>query len=431
MANANSVLASIANVCSLVDPLDEHQVLDIIVSRGESTGNKYVDYETITADWDAGQWKSVLREFYVSYQKANLCQLSFEEIDPNMRVEPMIQAQKDIVEYKKAPDNYYIHLVNYEMDRPVAGTPIADPTPVLVAVYAAISSGENYGSVCWPPTAFVEQVVGDGITREDFYATVLEAMESPETLEAQVCAVAKANKDLTVQMKKAYKRLIGKDTETVMKGVATKAAAVGSATAVTAEHAVRKGKKFAGRVKDATYTAPEGEPVGKKKKKKVKAESTFDANDHSGHVKTFAKWGIILLIINGLATPTKWVLGITMVKMYMADGIMKALAPSLLTVFMCFVPVIGCACACAMVFAGIIPGKDPRKKLAYTLMCLCLLCTAYSALTLVKTVIAMLSAWASQTFTIENIAHGASKGLFDGVKGLFSGVVDGVKGWFR
>ena len=123
MANANSVLTSIANVCSLVDPMDEHQVLDIIVSRGESSGDKYTDFNTITSDWDAGQWKSVLREFYVSYQKANLCRLSFEEIDPNMRVEPMVQAQKDIVEYKKAPDNYYIHLVNYEMDRPVVGTP--------------------------------------------------------------------------------------------------------------------------------------------------------------------------------------------------------------------------------------------------------------------------------------------------------------------
>lgn len=429
MANANSVLTSIANVCSLVDPMDEHQVLDIIVSRGESSGDKYTDFNTITSDWDAGQWKSVLREFYVSYQKANLCRLSFEEIDPNMRVEPMVQAQKDIVEYKKAPDNYYIHLVNYEMDRPVVGTPVADPTPVLVAVYAAISSGENYGSVCWPPTVFVEQVVGGGISREDFYATIVEAVERGETLEAQVCEAAKANKDLTVQMKRAYKKLVGKDTETVMKGVATKAAAVGSATAVSAEHAVRKGKKFAGRVKQATYTAPD-EDTSRKKKKKVKSRAEFDANDHGGHVKTFAKWGIIFLIVNGLATPTKWVLGITMVKLYMADGFLKAFAPSLLTIFLCFVPVIGCACACAMVFAGIVPGRDSRKRLAYILLCLCLFCTAYSALTLVKTVIAMISAWVSQTFTIENIAHGASKGLFDGVKGLFNGIVDGIGGWF-
>lgn len=428
MANANSVLTSIANVCSLVDISDEHQVLDIIVSRGEYTGDKYADYVSITANWDAGQWKSVLREFYVSYQKANLCRLSFEEIDPNMRVEPMIQAQKDIVEYKKAPDNYYIHLVNYEMDRPVAGTPITDPTPVLVAVYVAISSGENYGSVCWPPTVFIKQVVGEGVTREDFYATILQAMDSSETLEAQACTAAKANKDLTMQMKKAYKQLVGKDTETVIKNVVTKATAVGNATAVTAEHAVRKGKKFAGKVKQATYTPPED--VVTDRKKKTKTHNEYNARSHGAHVKTFAKWGIILLIINGLATPTKWVLGITMIKMYMADGFIRALVPSLLTIFQCFIPTIGCACACAMLFAGIVPGKDPRKKLAYALMCLCLLCTAYSAVTLIKTVIAILTAWVSRTFTVENIAYAASKGLFDGVKGLFGGIVDGISGWF-
>lgn len=428
MANANSVLTSIANVCSLVDISDEHQVLDIIVSRGEYTGDKYADYVTITANWDARQWKSVLREFYVSYQKANLCRLSFEEIDPNMRVEPMIQAQKDIVEYKKAPDNYYIHLVNYEMDRPVAGTPITDPTLVLVAVYVAISSGENYGSVCWPPTIFIKQVVGEGVTREDFYATILQAMDSSETLEAQACAAAKANKNLTMQMKKSYKQLVGKDTETVIRNVVTKATVVGNATAVTAEHAMRKGKKFADKVKQAAYTPPED--VVTNRKKNTKTPNEHNARSHGEHVKTFAKWGVILLVINGLATPTKWVLGITMIKMYMADGFIRALVPSLLTIFQCFIPTIGCVCACAMLFAGIVPGKDPRKKLAYALMCLCLLCTAYSAVTLVKTVIAVLTAWVSRTFTVENIAYAASKGLFDGVKGLFGGIVDGISGWF-
>lgn len=425
------VYATIESVCDIHTDLDQEQVLDIILARSTPTGNKFEDFVTITKDWKESEWKSVLREFYVSYQKAALCDVMFREIDPNMRPEPMIDAQKQITTFKKAPDNYYIHLVNMELEQPEEGTPVAECERVLLSVFAAISSGENYGSVGYPPKAFIEQVVGLDISQSDYYSTVINEMKEPTSFEAKVCALAKEHKDIVKEMKAAYKKLVGRDIESqVGKVVATASVAATTAT-VKAEAGVRKGKKFAGRVKEASYVAPEEAPRGSKKKRTKEADVVAEAKAQGAHIKTFAKWSIIMLIINGVATPTKLVLGITYIKMLAHGGFFKMLAPSLFTIFTCFIPVAGCVCAGAMLFAGIVPGKDSRKKLAYVIMCLGLLCTAYSTLLLIKMAIAMVTAWITKTFTLENLAQSSAEGLFGVVKGLGKGISNGVKSLFK
>lgn len=426
-----SVYASIEGICDIHTDLDKEQVLDIILARGTPTGSKFEDFVTITKDWKESEWKSVLREFYLSYQKAALCDVMFREIDPNMRPEPMIDAQKQITTFKKAPDNYYIHLVNLELEQPVEGESVADRELVLLSVFAAISAGENYGSVGYPPKAFITQVLGLEISQSDYYSTVVSEMQKPTSFEATVCALAKEHKDEVKAMKAAYKKLVGRDMEATVGKVAATASAAATVATVKAEAGVRKGKKFAGRVKEASYVPPEEGTPRKKRAKVTETDAVTEAKAQGAHIKTFAKWSIIMLIINGVATPTKLVLGITYIKMIASGGFFKMLAPSFFTIFTCFIPVAGCVCAGAMLFAGIVPGKDSRKKLAYIIMCLGLLCTAYSTLLLIKMAIAMITAWITKTFTLENIAQSSAEGLFGAVKGLGKGIANGVKSWFK
>lgn len=421
MATKDSVYNNIASTCFLTDIADIEQVLDIVISREEQTANKYDDYSRITAEWDSSQWKSVLREFYVSYQKVKLCDLSFIEIDPNMRPEPMIEAQKSVSQFKKGPDAYYTHMVNYELDRPSEGTPLTDSTPVLVSIYAAISSGENYGSVFYPPTRFIEEVVGQGITKQDFYATVLKEIAEPVSFESKVIQAAQDNKQLANQMKAAYKQLVGRDMATVLKNTASVVSNAVAATTVTAEHATRKGKKIAGVIKAATLTEDDN---------KI-SQKNFNVAQHTGHVKIFSKYGIIMLVINGLALPTKWVLGVAHIKTLASAGFFKAFTPTIVTTVGCFIPVVGVVCMCAMLFVGIVPTKDSRKRLAYILLCVGILCTLYSALALVKTVLAVITAFVTKSFTISNIAEAASKGIFDAFGGLVKGTWKGVTGLFK
>lgn len=431
MATAESVYTTIGSVCDVYVDLDQEQILDIILSRGEHTGNKFEDFVTITSGWEQSDWKSVLKEFYVSFQKAALCDMMFREIDPDMRPDSMIEAQKQVSSFKKAPDNYYLHMVNIEMETPHITPVSADVPLVLLSVYAAISSGENYGSVGYPPKEFIREVAGLEITQNEFYNTVISSMQEVGSFERKVCELAKEHKAEVKAMKAAYKKLIGKDIETRM-GKVTEAASAGAAAAsVKSEKALRKGKKFAGRVKDNAKVMPGIEAEVPSKKKRVEPVTAESAKAHGAHVKTFGKWGVIMLVLNGMATPAKFITGIVYIRLLFSSGFFRALGPSFLTLITCFIPALGCFCACSMIFAGIVPGKDPRKKVAYIIMCCGIICSAYSAVALIKLVLAMFTAWITHTFTLENIAHATSKGIFDVGKGLFRGIGDGISGLFN
>ena len=273
--SASSVRGEIGNVCSIAYAMDQEQILDIILSRGkENTGNKEADYRAITANWSKKVWTDVIKEFYDSYRKADLSKLMFaENIDTNKDYKFYVNAQKDITGYKKAPDYYYLSLVNREMkpaDETASGQSFGGglmesvngaAVPVLCAVYAAVSQGENYGSACYPPQAFIDAVLGGGMTPSEFYATCMNVMNADKSFEKILIDVSKDNKSTVKKMISAYKDLMGrggvihKASKAVSGNKAvTKAAAIAApvagATAGLGRSVMRKGRKLSAQMQE-------------------------------------------------------------------------------------------------------------------------------------------------------------------------------------
>lgn len=425
MATRTSVYNSITGVCDVHSELDLEQILDIILSKGETTGNKFDDYGRITADWDVKNWQSVLKEFYSSYKKADLCKVSFEEINPNTQMEPMIEAQKEVTAYKKAPDNYYLHMICDELEKPMEGTPVDDNTEVLLSVYAAISSGENYGSVGNPPMSFIEQVVGLNISKEDYYATVMEQMRQPESFEKVVCDLAKENKELVKEMKTAYKRLVDKDLSAVVEGLQAQG---GNVLEGLQEHGGNMLEKAGdmlsdGKVLLATAGSAAAVAATAKAASGARTGKVIGATEEKP-TKSFGKWGIILLIINGIAVPLKWSVGFAHIGYINGTtGFMSAILPAISTIFSCFIPIFGIILTLCMMGTAKLPFKWLTGKIANVFWFLALLCSAYSGYHVITVGVAAFAAWGTGTFSMENIAVGAQGSLIDNVKAGFQGIM--------
>lgn len=389
------VIANIKQICNLTFDMDAEQVLDIILGREERRENKTAAYEEIVSKWQASDWKSVLREFYVSFQKAKLCEIFLDEQDHNMRTDVIVDAQKDVTPYKKAPDSYYLHLANLELTPPQDVAPAGDESLILVSLYAAIASGENYGTVAYPPQRFIDEVLGQQITPSEYLATLMKLSEEDTPLQTLAHQAVENNKEAYKQMRAAYKKLTGKDVK------ATTAKVAATATVV----AGKAGRK----VKKAMYI-PE-EP----------AKAAID----SDVIKSFGKWGIKMLIINGVATPSKLVLGFSGISAMMGE---KGLLDAIGNVGFCFIPAIGLVCTILMMFTGIVSNTEKGQTRAKFIMVLAMCCTAYSAYSLIKIGIAMIVSAVQRTFTLENIGSFVITspfkligGAFNGIKSLFGG----------
>lgn len=383
------VIANIKQICNLTFDMDAEQVLDIILGREERRENKTAAYEEIVSKWQASDWKSVLREFYVSFQKAKLCEIFLDEQDHNMRTDVIVDAQKDVTPYKKAPDSYYLHLANLELTPPQDVAPAGDESLILVSLYAAIASGENYGTVAYPPQRFIDEVLGQQITPSEYLATLMKLSEEDTPLQTLAHQAVENNKEAYKQMRAAYKKLTGKDVKATV--VAGKA-----------------GRK----VKKAMYT-PE-EP----------AKALID----SDVIKSFGKWGIKMLIINGVATPSKLVLGFSGISAMMGAKGLAGLLDAIGSVGFCFIPAIGLVCTVLMMFTGIVSNTEKGQTRAKFIMVLAMCCTAYSAYSLIKIGIAMIVSAVQRTFTLENIGSFVITspfkligGAFNGIKSLFGG----------
>lgn len=380
------VIANIKQICNLTFDMDAEQVLDIILGREERRENKTAAYEEIVSKWQASDWKSVLREFYVSFQKAKLCEIFLDEQDHNMRTDVIVDAQKDVTPYKKAPDSYYLHLANLELTPPQDVAPAGDESLILVSLYAAIASGENYGTVAYPPQRFIDEVLGQQITPSEYLATLMKLSEEDTPLQTLAHQAVENNKEAYKQMRAAYKKL----------------------TAKVAGAAGKAGRK----VKKAVYT-PE-EP----------AKALID----SDAIKSFGKWGIKMLIINGVATPSKLVLGFSGISAMMGEKGLAGLLDAIGNVGFCFIPAIGLVCTILMMFTGIVSNTEKGQTRAKFIMVLAMCCTAYSAYSLIKIGIAMIVSAAQRTFTLENIGSFVITspfkllgGAFNGLKSLFGG----------
>lgn len=385
------VIANIKQICNLTFDMDAEQVLDIILGREERRENKTAAYEEIVSKWQASDWKSVLREFYVSFQKAKLCEIFLDEQDHNMRTDVIVDAQKDVTPYKKAPDSYYLHLANLELTPPQDVAPAGDESLILVSLYAAIASGENYGTVAYPPQRFIDEVLGQQITPSEYLATLMKLSEEDTPLQTLAHQAVENNKEAYKQMRAAYKKLTGKDVK-----------------ATTAKVAGKAGRK----VKKAMYT-PE-EP----------AKAAID----SDVIKSFGKWGIKMLIINGVATPSKLVLGFSGISAMMGEKGLAGLLDAIGNVGFCFIPAIGLVCTVLMMFTGIVSNTEKGQTRAKFIMVLAMCCTAYSAYSLIKIGIAMIVSAVQRTFTLENIGSFVITspfkligGAFNGIKSLFGG----------
>lgn len=381
------VIANIKQICNLTFDMDAEQVLDIILGREERRENKTAAYEEIVSKWQASDWKSVLREFYVSFQKAKLCEIFLDEQDHNMRTDVIVDAQKDVTPYKKAPDSYYLHLANLELTPPQDVAPAGDESLILVSLYAAIASGENYGTVAYPPQRFIDEVLGQQITPSEYLATLMKLSEEDTPLQTLAHQAVENNKEAYKQMRAAYKKLTGKDVK------ATTAKVAGAMTAAT----VVAGK------------------AGRKVKK---------AMIDSDVIKSFGKWGIKMLIINGVATPSKLVLGFSGISAMMGEKGLDAIG----NVGFCFIPAIGLVYTILMMFTGIVSNTEKGQTRAKFIMVLAMCCTAYSAYSLIKIGIAMIVSAVQRTFTLENIGSFVITspfkllgGAFSGLKSLFGG----------
>lgn len=395
------VIANIKQICNLTFDMDAEQVLDIILGREERRENKTAAYEEIVSKWQASDWKSVLREFYVSFQKAKLCEIFLDEQDHNMRTDVIVDAQKDVTPYKKAPDSYYLHLANLELTPPQDVAPTGDESLILVSLYAAIASGENYGTVAYPPQRFIDEVLGQQITPSEYLATLMKLSEEDTPLQTLAHQAVENNKEAYKQMRAAYKKLTGKD----VKATTAKVAAAMTTATVVAGKAGRK-------VKKAMYT-PE-EP----------AKALID----SDVIKSFGKWGIKMLIINGVATPSKLVLGFSGISAMMGEKGLAGLLDAIGNVGFCFIPAIGLVCTVLMMFTGIVSNTEKGQTRAKFIMVLAMCCTAYSAYSLIKIGIAMIVSAVQRTFTLENIGSFVITspfkligGAFNGIKSLFGG----------
>lgn len=401
------VIANIKQICNLTFDMDAEQVLDIILGREERRENKTAAYEEIVSKWQASDWKSVLREFYVSFQKAKLCEIFLDEQDHNMRTDVIVDAQKDVTPYKKAPDSYYLHLANLELTPPQDVAPAGDESLILVSLYAAIASGENYGTVAYPPQRFIDEVLGQQITPSEYLATLMKLSEEDTPLQTLAHQAVENNKEAYKQMRAAYKKLTGKD----VKATTAKVAAAMTAATVVAGKAGRK-------VKKAMYT-PE-EPA--------KAAKPTKALIDSDVIKSFGKWGIKMLIINGVATPSKLVLGFSGISAMMGEKGLAGLLDAIGNVGFCFIPAIGLVCTILMMFTGIVSNTEKGQTRAKFIMVLAMCCTAYSAYSLIKIGIAMIVSAVQRTFTLENIGSFVITspfkligGAFNGIKSLFGG----------
>ena len=399
------VIANIKQICNLTFDMDAEQVLDIILGREERRENKTAAYEEIVSKWQASDWKSVLREFYVSFQKAKLCEVFLDEQDHNMRTDVIVDAQKDVTPYKKAPDSYYLHLANLELTPPQDVAPAGDESLILVSLYAAIASGENYGTVAYPPQRFIDEVLGQQITPSEYLATLMKLSEVDTPLQTLAHRAVENNKEAYKQMRAAYKKLTGKDVKATTSRVAGAATMAATTATVVAGKAGRK-------VKKAMYT-PE-EP----------AKALID----SDAIKSFGKWGIKMLIINGVATPSKLVLGFSGISAMMGEKGLAGLLDAIGNVGFCFIPAIGLVCTILMMFTGIVSNAEKGQTRAKFIMVLAMCCTAYSAYSLIKIGIAMIVSAVQRTFTLENIGSFVITspfkligGAFNGIKSLFGG----------
>lgn len=240
MYTRSETLSRIATRCGVTREADQEQIIDILLGRAELGKNKYETFIKTTEDWSPNEWRSLLREFYVSFSGSKLPRLLYYELGFGGDVEVAVSAQREITPVKSAPDPYYNYLVNMEYLQPTPKSCREHLTEILLSVYVAISSGENYGTVVYPPRAFIEKVVNIDITQEEFMGAVLNSMCTFESFEKKVCELSKQHPETVSNMRTAYKELVGLGIKNTVDNIKQKSAVAATVASVKAEKLARK-----------------------------------------------------------------------------------------------------------------------------------------------------------------------------------------------
>ena len=423
----------VEQVYNIRDPLECEQIIDIVLGEHQDnySGNKHVDFINITRDWDAPEWKETLKEYYASYKKARLPELTFLECDNDtVSRDIAITSQRDLARYKKAPEPYYLNMACWSFNPPKTTSASADLHEILIACYVGLLMGENYPTIGYPSKKFIDEMTGIEITREQWYTTLLSLFEQRESFERIVCEEAEKDKKLVTQMKKSYKKLMEIDLKTTGKKIAGKAAA---ATAVVATAAVATAK--------SVNAAAEKDEERKKADELQRARINMmmygprpaqelhqrpSINSFKGGLKFFLQfYKIIVFVICALAVPlAAKVAGAEMSQIGFWHFIQRA------WIFIkSLIPLLGCMSVIVSVVLPFLPVPVVRR-FGFLFTLISVLCCAYSGLFLLTSGVSAATAAISGGVSYSAIADGNKSGIVEGLKGFASQAAQNIQNAF-
>lgn len=430
---AGTAYSLIEQVYNIRDPLECEQIIDIVLGKHQEdySGNKHVDFINITRDWEAQEWKNTLKEYYMSYKKARLPELTFSTMDSGVvSRETAIESQRELARYKKAPESYYLNMACWSLESPRVASASPDLHEILTACYVALLMGENYPTIGYPSKKFIDEMTGIEITREQWYSTLLTLFEQRESFERIVCEEAETDKKLVSEMKRSYKKLMEIDIGTTSKKMAGKAAAI-TAVAATAAVAAAKGANAMAEREEDKKRADELERArinmmlyGPRPVQEIHQKPSI--NKFSGGLKIFLQcYKIIIFVVCALAVPLSIkVAGAEVAQVGFWHFIQRALI-----LLKSMVPILGCFSVIASVVLPFLPIPIVRR-LGFLFTLISIMCCAYSGLFLVTSGVSAATAAISGGISYSAIAEGNKGGVLEGLKGFVGQAAQNIQNAF-
>lgn len=206
---SNEAYSKISSVLNLNYISEYEQIIDIVLglNADKYKGDKIVDFINIVSEWGGDEWKAIRKEFYKSYEKAKLPRVALGEMQPDLKIDIAINSQRELASYKDGSDGYYLQNACDVLRKIQPAQPTVDRHRLLISMYVSMAMGENYVTACYPPKIFLEKVVGEGVTPDQYYFSLMKVFQERESFEALAVAEAKKDPKLTKYMKSKYKEI--------------------------------------------------------------------------------------------------------------------------------------------------------------------------------------------------------------------------------
>lgn len=220
-----------AQRCGSGDTIEAEQVIDKILQDIGVTESKKAGIaqflKSFNGDLDAREsaMAEAVRAVIDNHTNDKLPEYSLLEMEKE-RMSSIGEAQRNSLSMAEKDDDVvnasdaYIAAIRYhEVQKPKQAKPVSEDSEynyVLASVWAAVSNGANYLTISYPPTSFINNVLRiPGLSRDEFHATVLDAM-SQDIPFFVVCqqAAEKCSAEFN-EMVEDYKNLFGSKKATV------------------------------------------------------------------------------------------------------------------------------------------------------------------------------------------------------------------------